>query len=272
MRQFNFLVFFRIAFNEARLIAASLQAIASALGGELAGLSEIIIVDDGTDDLPSVVKGISPGLSFAKVCVLRSPVALGKGKALARGFEQARAPYAGFLDADLSTPAAYIPEALAILRRDAADIVIASRRAEGSQVHREQSRLKDILGKALAFVSYYVLFSGGPRYRDTQCGFKFFKKDISRILYRDLLAADGMSDIEVLLRANKLGYRVQELAVTWTDTRPSKRPLHRTLLSDLKAIFVLALRYRIPGESVKGIRNVSGAENAIPGAERGLEP
>lgn len=236
-------------YNEAGIIEDTLREIARALGTELTAKTEILIVDDGTDELPKIVDKTSSKFGFAHVETLRNSPPLGKGLSLARGFQKAKAPIAGFLDADLSTPASYILMAHQALKSNKADIFIGSRRAQGSQVVREQSPLKEMLGTLLPYAVNSIVFASGARFRDTQCGFKFFKTPLAKILYSDLVAYDGMTDIEVLVRASLLDLRVEEQAVQWQDVRESKRRLSRIIVGDLKAITRIVVNYRIFGSN-----------------------
>jgi dolichyl-phosphate beta-glucosyltransferase len=238
-------------YNEAEVVIPALFEIQKELGSELASQTEVIIVDDGTDQLPELVEKNRANYGFADLKVLRSNPPLGKGNSLALGFQQAQAPIVGFLDVDLSTPPRYIHEAIAVIRADKSDIFIASRRAEGSVVTREQSVFKDILGVALGIVARNVLFWGMKFYPDTQCGFKFYKNHMAKILYRDLVAPDGLNDLEVLIRANLLGYRVFERGVQWTDIRESKRSLSRIFWGEVKAIGRILTKYHLFRNSQK---------------------
>ncbi|MBI3544713.1 MAG: glycosyltransferase [Deltaproteobacteria bacterium] len=245
-------------YNESDIIASTLEAVAKELGDDLASRTEVMLVDDGTDSLPAVILDIAPRLPFASVECMRNAPPLGKGKSLARGFAHARGPVVGFLDADLSTPASYIRQAYDVIRNDEADLFIGSRRVAGAEVTREQSAIKDVLGDVLHVVVNGFIFSGGRKYRDTQCGFKFFKNKVAKVLYKDLVAGDGMTDVEVLVRANMLKYRVKEVGVVWNDTRESKRSLRRILVGEVKAISAIVLHYKIlGGEKLRKLKSFS---------------
>ena len=61
-----------------------------------------------------------------------------------------------------------------------------------------------------------------PGILDTQCGFKLFTAEAAVAVF-SLTVTDGWSfDLEVLGRARRLGYRIDEVAVTWTDDPRSK--------------------------------------------------
>jgi dolichyl-phosphate beta-glucosyltransferase len=254
-------------YNESDIIESALQAIAAELGPDAASKTEVIVVDDGTDDLPLKLGRISPALPFARVLLKRNSPGLGKGKSLAWGFENAEAPIVGFMDVDLSTPPSYIKKAVEAIQSDRADIFIGSRKANGAHVNREQFFLKDILGDVLGVIARTIIFQGMRRFEDTQCGFKFYKNPIAKTLYRDLVAPDGLNDIEVLIRANLMGYRVEECGVKWTDLRESKRSLKRILLGEMIAITRVLIKYKLfAAYQRRSLRRM--AELSVPGSDR----
>ncbi len=245
-------------YNEADIIEHALVAIETALSPDLCLKTEIIIVDDGTDALPDHVNRLKPKLKFADVIVLRNDPPLGKGKSLTAGFDKARGQISGFLDVDLSTPPRYIMDAVTQLLEDKCDVYIGSRRIQGSKVNREQFFLKDILGNVLGVIARKIIFSGMRSYRDTQCGFKFYKTPVAKLLYFELMANDGLNDLEVLIRANLLGYRVEEIGVQWEDLRESKRSLRRILWGELTAISKILIHYKIfPSTQLLNLKEIS---------------
>lgn len=234
-------------YNEALIINDALRALASELGRERCQKTEILIVDDGVDDLPQVVQKEQWERTYAHISVIRNAPPLGKCASLAQGFEAARGKIVGFIDVDLSTPLRYYWPAESALVSGQAELSIASRRAKGAVVTRKQHWLKDVLSKVLNSGINHLLFLGGRSYPDTQCGFKFFKNDVAKILYRDLSARDGIGDLEVMLRANALGFRVHEQPVVWTDVRESKRSLKRILMGEVRSLILIVWRYKIMG-------------------------
>lgn len=232
-------------YNEAEIIESAIKTIASELGSDLCARSELIIVDDGSDALIDIVHGLGRRQGFFSVTAVRNSPPIGKGRSLGRGFEFATGKVVGFLDVDLSTSPRYIHEALEAIGSGKTDIFIASRRAAGARVTREQFFLKSILGDAFRGLARAVFFAGMPAYEDTQCGFKFFRQPLAKILYRDLSAGDGLADVEVLLRANLLGYKVLERGVEWMDIRESKRSLRRILVGEVVSLGKIFVRYRL---------------------------
>jgi dolichyl-phosphate beta-glucosyltransferase len=240
-------------YNEADIIVSAMGEIGKALG-PLAAQTEVIVVDDGTDNLPEVVRKSQNTLPFATVDVIRSTPAVGKGQSLVKGFQKAQAPIVGFLDVDLSTPPSYILKAVSEIHSGKIDAYIGSRWAQGANVTRDQFFLKDILGHMLGVIARGFIFYGMRNYKDTQCGFKFYRNPVAKQLYRDLVAPDGLNDLEILIRANILGIRVHEQGVVWTDIRESKRSLRRILLGEMKAILRILWTYRVKRSAKRALQ------------------
>ncbi len=57
---------------------------------------------------------------------------------------------------------------------------------------------------------------------DTQCGFKFFQRDIARDLFARQKIDGYMFNVEVLRLAVKSGYRIKEVGVRWRDDADSR--------------------------------------------------
>ena len=232
-------------YNEEAIIEEALKAIARDLPRSLCEITEIIVVDDGTDGLEKLVPQIAGQFPFDSVRVIRNSPPLGKGKSLAKGFTEAKGTVVGFMDVDLSTPPRYIPIAFEAISSGKAEVFIGSRRAPGSSVKRQQFFLKDILGNLLGVIARAIIFQGMPSFQDTQCGFKFYPQGVAAVLYNNLVAPDGLNDLEVLLRANLIGYRVLEQGVEWCDLRESKRTLRRILFGELVAISRILWTYKV---------------------------
>jgi dolichyl-phosphate beta-glucosyltransferase len=80
---------------------------------------------------------------------------------------------------------------------------------------------------------------------DPQCGFKGFRSEVSQDLFRRSMF-DGFSiDVEILLIAQKLGLRIEEVPVQWHAVEGSKiRPLRDPIAM---AADLARLRYRHRG-------------------------
>ena len=87
------------------------------------------------------------------------------------------------------------------------------------------------------FVIHYMKVPA--EYTDTQCGFKIYKGDAARHLYGECITDGFIFDIEIILRARKEGYHIQEFPIDWTcdpDSRLSPTRNLRRVLTELWTI------------------------------------
>ena len=98
---------------------------------------EVIFVDDSTDDTPQVVEAAAGRFPAQNVRMIhRAPEERsdGLGGAVIVGLKAARADYACVMDGDLQHPPEVVPVLLQTAIEQQADLVVATRRAEDSQV------------------------------------------------------------------------------------------------------------------------------------------
>jgi dolichyl-phosphate beta-glucosyltransferase len=194
-------------FNEAERILPTLGAIAVSVAG--LGLSwELIVSDDGSHDGTAA---LVEQLGWRNLRVIRH-ANTGKGGAVRRGVQAARAPRVLFVDADNSTPIEELPRLLAKL--DAGyDVAVGSRSVAGAHVHHKHL-LRRLLsgGRQLG-----TRLLSGVTVQDTQCGFKLFSERAVRELFSRQQMQGFSFDLELLYLAHKLGLSVAEVPVRWFD-------------------------------------------------------
>lgn len=204
------------SYNAETRIAAALAAVAAYLDTK-PFTSEIVVVDDGSSDLTTeTARAALAGRARSRV--LRRDWNLGKGATVREGVLAASGEIILFCDDDLSTPIDELDEALAALEAGA-DIVIGSRAHPESEIRVRQHRPREWMGKIFnLLVRLFVL----PGFRDTQCGFKAFRRAAARDIFARLRTPGFGFDVEVLALGRELGYRVVEIPVVWCDARPSR--------------------------------------------------
>lgn len=179
--------------------------------------SEVLISDDNSTDksLEIVAKFCQKHPRFK---LLKNPHG-GKAFAIRAGVQKAQGEIVLFTDMDQSTPINQLTKLLPCFEKGFS-VVIGSR-GEG----REGFSLIRKLGSAtFRFIRQKLLLR---RIVDTQCGFKAFKGAVAKDLFSRLLIFEkskktkgwrvGAFDVELLFIAQKLGYRIAEVAVIWQD-------------------------------------------------------
>ena len=204
------------AFNESRRLPPTLRTVERYLRASNRR-SELIIVDDGSsDDTAAVVdRMIAEGL---KLHLFRHDANRGKGAAVRTGMLAATGDLVLFTDADLSTPIADVERLIAALDAGA-DVAIGSRALDRSLIEVHQPWIRDRMGRVFNLFVQAILL---PGLKDTQCGFKAFRREAARDLF-NATEADGFEfDTEVLYRARRRGLKIREIPVHWRnnpDTR-----------------------------------------------------
>ncbi len=203
-------------YNKEGRIAATLEAVTSYLAGKPYA-SEIILVDDGSRDRTAeaareFLAGHGPGR------VLHRDQNLGKGASVKEGILAASGELVLFCDDDLSTPIAELDKAVAALE-SGADVVIGSRTHPESEIRVRQRRPREWMGRTFNLLVRLFVLKG---FRDTQCGFKAFRAAAAKDIFSRLRTPGFGFDVEVLVLARALGYRIAEIPVVWCDSRPSR--------------------------------------------------
>jgi len=222
------------AYNEAAKIARDVDATARFLVDQrLAG--EILVVDDGSQDDTSKVAEAVPVPPGVERKVIRYLPHRGKGCAVRTGMTATRGEYVLFADSGLCIPFANALRGLAMIKRGECDIAHGSRKLPESILKVPQPLYRRLLSRLFRTVVFGLM--GIPReLTDTQCGFKLYRGDVARELYRDCRSDGFMFDIEVLMRARRRGFTVREFPVEWVCDLDSRLRPMRNLYGVLREL------------------------------------
>ena len=191
---------------------------------------ELIIVDDGSTD--NTIENIPP-LIKQKTRILINDKNYGKGASIKKGVLAASGDFIFFSDADLSTPIEEMDNFLTTLNKGY-DIAIASRAISGANILIHQSSFREISGKIFNFLVRLLLI---PNIYDTQCGFKGFTKEAAKKIFLQQKIQRFGFDVEILYIAQKIGYKIKELPVSWTNAPNSKVNIFTDSLNMLIDLF-----------------------------------
>ena len=239
------------ALNEARRLPLTLKRLHEYLSRQPYGWEIIVVSNGSSDETDAVVREASEWLPNLELITLSQR---GKGRAVREGALHSRGDVVFICDADLSMP----PETLAKFLDAAteADVVVGSREASGARRYGEPP-YRHFMGRVFNRI---VQLLAVPGVRDTQCGFKAFRRPAAfELMNRQTINGWGF-DVELLYLARKYGYRIKELGIEWyfdADTRV--RPGSDTL-SMLGEVLMIRLR-----DLRGGYRR---EELAVPGDDR----
>ena len=220
--------------NEERALPVCIERLHGYLGENMQAYDwRIVVADNGsTDRTPAVCAELSH--KYEEVGYLRLEER-GRGRALRTAWLASDADYLCYMDVDLSTELEAIPPLIDSLATGGYDLAIGSRLDKGSNVigrtlKREVvSRCYNLIIKSMFFV----------RFRDAQCGFKAISRKAARDLAPLVLDNGWFFDTELLILAEKNGYRIYELPVKWTDDPDTRVKIVKTAYDDMMGLFRL---------------------------------
>jgi glycosyltransferase involved in cell wall biosynthesis len=183
---------------------------------------EIIVTADGNDGTRELVAELA--LVEPRLRVIGHAVRRGKGRGIREGVALAHGDIIGFIDADNKSPISEFDKVEAHFARGA-DVVIGSRAMPGSRIDRYQPWYRRIGSKAFAVGMHAVV--GLWDIPDTQCGFKFFRREAALDIFSRQRIDGYMFDVEILHLARRSGYRLAQVPVTWRDDGDSRLQLVR---------------------------------------------
>ena len=210
------------AYNEAQRLPRFLESVRSYLADRYPCNHEVIVVDDGSADATTdVVQAFRE--QWPQLRVIAHSQNQGKGAAVRTGMLAADGDVLLFADADGATPITE-EERLRSAINAGAHVAIGSRLVGAQEVVRQRNWRRAVAGRAFArFARWMVPVS----VRDTQCGFKMFRRDAARRLFLMSHEQGYMFDLELLALADRLGYRIAEVPINWTEMPGSKLSMTR---------------------------------------------
>jgi glycosyltransferase involved in cell wall biosynthesis len=179
--------------------------------------AEVLVVDDGSSDsTPLIVQHWME--RYPRLHLIQNKGNRGKGYAVRNGLLQAAGEVVMFTDGDLSAPMEEAELLLAAIA-DGADVAIGSRWMDKTRQTLRQPLYRRFFGRCFNWVTRTAM---GLPFKDTQCGFKAFKRPAAQVIFRLQRIERWGFDPEILFIARKLGYEIREVPVTWGHDERSR--------------------------------------------------
>lgn len=178
---------------------------------------EVLIMDDGSmDETIKVIEAFTknhPGFKLYK------EPHRGKGGTVIAGMLKTKGDIVLFTDMDQSTPIDQIEKFFPKFE-EGSDIVIGSRHGRPGQ-----TLIRKFMAYGFSFLRFLIL---RLPFKDTQCGFKAFKKEAAKKIFERMqifrqgsetkgAAVTAGFDLELLYIARKLGLKISEVGVEWYE-------------------------------------------------------
>jgi hypothetical protein len=196
------------AYNEVDFLAPAVEKVTEALS-QLTDSYEIIIAEDGSRD-GTAKRAEELAQKYPYVKHIHREQRLGRGTALKNAFKQSNGRVLVYMDLDLATDLKALKPLVQAISVEGYDFSTGSRVLPESKV--ERSLRRSISSKTYNFLVRRML---GSKLRDHQCGFKAFRREAVLQLLDEVEATHWFWDTEILVRAQKHGFKVKEIAVEW---------------------------------------------------------
>jgi glycosyltransferase AglD len=203
------------AYNEVDFLDVAVEKTAQTLN-RFTDNYEIIIAEDGsTDGTAENAEELSREISYVKH--IHGEKRLGRGTALNNAFKQSRGEVLVYMDLDLATDLKHLQPLVEAISVEGYDFATGSRMLPESKVERTLRR--QISSKSYNFLVRHML---GSQLHDHQCGFKAFKREPTLQLLDEVAARHWFWDTEILVRAQRKGYKIKEIPVEWKSGGKTK--------------------------------------------------
>ncbi len=216
--------------NEAHVLRKSVETVLSYLRSVSQFRWQVVIVDNGsTDGTQKVARDLQA--EYATTVKLVGIDQRGRGRALRRAWLQSKADVVCYMDVDLSTRLEHIPELVDSIVIGGYDVATGSRLMPASRTTRSIKR--EIISRIYNLLVKAVLFT---EFSDAQCGFKALSRQAVEAIVPQIEDQSWFFDTELLVLAEKQGYRIKDIPVTWVEDDDSRVKILHTGWDDIKGV------------------------------------
>jgi len=166
----------------------------------------------------------------------------GKGYSVKRGLTEATGEIVLFSDADFSSPITEAPKLTDPIAEGRADVVIGSRALNPELIGVHQPRMRELGGTIFNLCMRTIT---GLKFKDTQCGFKAFRRESALPVFALQRIERFGFDPEVLYIARKQGNRLLETPVVWNHCEGGELQNKLNYVRDSINMFGDLIRIRI---------------------------
>ncbi len=219
-------------YNEAHVLEQSIGRLTAFLGAQLPYAWRIVIADNASTD-GTLLLATQLAAQDPRVAVLHLGQK-GRGRALKTAWLASAADILSYMDVDLSTELAAYPALIRAIAEDGYDLATGSRLARGSRTTRSLKR--ELISRGYNGLIKAVLWT---HFSDAQCGFKALSRTAAQALLPRVENPTWFFDTELLVLAEKKGYRIKDLPVRWVEDPDTRVRLASTISEDLRGLWRL---------------------------------
>jgi len=232
-------------FNEELRLKLSFNHIKSFIKKKRDFKTEIIFANDGSTDnsLNLINEFINSSKQQKKIKfkIVNLKRNLGKGGALKLSVIKADYQWVLTTDIDMSVSLFQVTDWLKKkLIKNNQFVYFGSRTHKKSLVKKKF--LRNILGNIMRFIASTLL---NIKIKDTQCGYKLYKKNVAKMVFSKLANYGFDHDLEIVLILHSKKISINELPVKWTHKSNSRLNI---LLDPIKMLIgIMKIRFRFFG-------------------------
>jgi glycosyltransferase involved in cell wall biosynthesis len=213
--------------NEADYLPTALPLLFDEMGKVDASVRVLIAENGSTDTTPEIVREAMEVYPDLDLLELDDP---DYGAAMRDGFLAADSEWVVNFDIDYFS-SEFLNDALTY--RDSADIVLASKRIAGSEDRRGPTR------RLATFTFNQILrFALGSGVSDTH-GMKLVRSEVVSKVAPSVISTTDLFDTELVVRAERAGYRIVELPAYVEELRDSKSNLVKRVPRTLSGVWAI---------------------------------
>jgi glycosyltransferase involved in cell wall biosynthesis len=219
-------------YNGEKILGESIRTISAFLVSNCPFAHEIVIAENGsTDRTLEIARQLERDIPQVRVLHREQK---GRGGAIKAAWQQSEAQILSYMDVDLSSDLTAFPTLIDAVWHKGFHLATGSRLLNKSSTTRGFKR--ELISRCYNFL---VKASFRTAFSDAQCGFKAITK-VAGIELLPLVEDNGwFMDTELLILAERLGYRIFDLPVRWTDNADSRVRLWSTAAHDIRGLMRL---------------------------------
>ena len=220
--------------NEERALPVCVETLLQFLGESSPYPFRIVVADNGsTDRTPEIAESLAqehwPRVAWSRLEIR------GRGRALRKAWLESDADILTYMDVDLSTDLEAFPPMVRAIGEEGFDLAVGSRLMKGSDVSKRTLK-REITSRSYNAIIKATFFT---RFSDAQCGFKAISSSAAQVLVPKVLDQGWFFDSELLILAEKGGYRIKDIPVRWVDDPDTRVRVVKTAIDDLKGLYRL---------------------------------